>query len=519
MLISDTFSIDSLDIIMIDGEAQRVQSMDLYPFMVAGIPDGLPVLKAYWYRRDEGTAHLLACTSQHIYQFDPPSGNWQLLFTSSVCEAWSLTTFNNQLIATNNVDLVQVWDGVEATFKPLGTALGVALPEGTYLTAARFAITFENYLIFANTIKNGLRNPYDFTWSDLGDHTNYQTGDSGEGTVSGQDAITAVYSADSQLYFFCEHSIYRVWSTGTAMVFNLAILTDKFGCQAPNSIISGYSGETLFLATDNRICLLQPGSPPQVVSEAIDPILRQIPAAEQPKVAAAACARYRCILWSIPTSDISEIPTWPPGFPGESQGNNKILCLREGVWTLLRGQVNAFSEYAPQHGYRYDSLPFGSYDAWGTIYSWGQMYSWDKYDFDLPIPATLPLLGFRSDGSIHQVLPVNTVASGESGYLVLMTDFSQGGSLNQYKRVLYLRLILRGEAQTASTITVAVSPDGISSSFTDIGTLTPNGTLNEVTCYDLPIDQRGRIFKLRISSTGTFRLIGLELYYQPSGDR
>jgi len=213
------------------------------------------------------------------------------------------------------------------------------------------------------------------------------------------------------------------------------------------------------------------------------------------------------IVWTVPQSD----------------GGTVVLCLRGGVWTIITGDMTASSEYEPQHGYTIDNvtgyssgIPFSTFDGWGTFTSWGTTYTWDRIDYEIPEPPFRPVLTTTAAGAMKTIFPMFVTETGPDGYIVLMTDLAQGGSVSLYKRILRLRLILRGE--TSGAIAVSAAIDG-ASVFTSLGSVSTAGTAGEVISTEIPTDIRGKLFKFKIAGSGSFRLIGMEIEWLDAGER
>lgn len=75
-------------------------------------PDANPIIHYHHFvKRSDGSEYLLAFTKAHIYHWNPTSKEFDLKFTCSAdCENWETVSYNDKVIATNNVDKVLVWD-------------------------------------------------------------------------------------------------------------------------------------------------------------------------------------------------------------------------------------------------------------------------------------------------------------------------------------------------------------------------------------------------------------------------
>ncbi|MCJ7790529.1 MAG: hypothetical protein MUP69_10230 [Candidatus Atribacteria bacterium] len=89
-------------------------------------PDGNPILHYHTFvKRATATQYLLAFTKKHIYLWNTSTFYWDLKWTcASDCIEWDTVSYNDMVIATNNVDKVLYWD-TTGDFEPLDTASGI----------------------------------------------------------------------------------------------------------------------------------------------------------------------------------------------------------------------------------------------------------------------------------------------------------------------------------------------------------------------------------------------------------
>ena len=83
-------------------------------------PDTFPILHYHTFiKRSTGMQYELCFTKAHIYLWNTTDDGWDLVFTcQSDCTEWDTVTYNNMVMATNNVDMVLVWDTI-GYFVPL----------------------------------------------------------------------------------------------------------------------------------------------------------------------------------------------------------------------------------------------------------------------------------------------------------------------------------------------------------------------------------------------------------------
>jgi len=86
---------------LLDGDEVKVQT-----------PDANPIIHYHRFvKRSTGTEYLLVFTKAHIYHWNPSTKAFDEKFECSAdCENWETVSYNDKVIATNNVDKVLVWD-------------------------------------------------------------------------------------------------------------------------------------------------------------------------------------------------------------------------------------------------------------------------------------------------------------------------------------------------------------------------------------------------------------------------
>jgi len=161
ILLDKTVQVDKRNILRQYGEVHRRKMRD--PDMLDSLdaksqtPDGNPIIHYHTFtKRSTATQYVLAFTKAHIYAWNPGTKEWDLKFTcSSDCIEWDTVSYNDKVIATNNVDKVLVWDTTGNFVALDDTTNGIEYAEGVYLTKAKYVTTFENFLILGYTYENG----------------------------------------------------------------------------------------------------------------------------------------------------------------------------------------------------------------------------------------------------------------------------------------------------------------------------------------------------------------------------
>lgn len=124
ILLDKTVQVDNLDIVRKYGEIHRRKMRE--PDMLdseeakSQIPDGNPILHFHKFvLRDTKEEYTLAFTKAHIYHWNASTKVWNLKFIcQSDCTEWDTVTYNDKVFATNNIDMVLVWNTI-GYFKPL----------------------------------------------------------------------------------------------------------------------------------------------------------------------------------------------------------------------------------------------------------------------------------------------------------------------------------------------------------------------------------------------------------------
>jgi hypothetical protein len=260
-------------------------------------PDTNPILHYHRFvKRSTAAEYILAFTKAHIYCWNAETQVWDLKYTcSGDCTEWDTVSYNDKVIATNNVNKVLVWNTV-GNFAPLGSASGIEYATGLYLTKAKYVTTFENYLQLGYTYENGVSHPQRIRWSDIGDETLWMTGDAGSTETEGSDFIKGFKIYAGQLIIFKEKSRIKQWLVSTSEVWNWVKLPGDIGLLSNHSIVEDPDGRVYFLASDFTIREMEAGE----ISHDIDPIVKLIKPSSSHLVQGVYIEETGEIWWSIP---------------------------------------------------------------------------------------------------------------------------------------------------------------------------------------------------------------------------
>ncbi len=465
---------------LLDGSLDKVRT-----------PDGFPVLEYHRFvKRSTGTEYLLLFTKAHIYYWNDATKILDLKFTcASNCEEWVVVTYNDEVVATNNVDKV-LHSNMSGNFTALDDATnGIEYSPGLYLTKAKYLIVFENFLVLGYTTEDGTVYPQRIRWSDLGQAGagKWKTGDAGSLEVGKADFLMGFGKYEGYLIIFKEESYYKMWLVPTSMVFNIDPISNEIGCKSNSSIINDKFGRLYFLASDYTIREMKAGE----VSFPIDPTIKTITPAYAHLIKSTFIDEYGQIVWAIPYSN----PT-----------NNKVLTLKDGKWGQLDLAINAFGNFKRQTGYTWDTLGYSTWDSW----AWEK---WNLQEADIGFKIDLVSDYFGYTYALH-ANEKDDVAD-YSGYFVLSTDLQEKQGLSHYKRILDLDLYVRKE--TVGTLIVEMKRDH-EANWQYAGEISLTGD-EDILVKHLPVDFRAKHFLIKISGENRFRFIGMFIWSIRSGER
>ena len=209
-----------------------------------------------------------------------------------------------------------------------GTEDIVAEITNTYLTKAKYVTTFENYLILGYTFEDGVIYPQRERWNDIGDETDWSSGDAGSKETEGNEVIFGFKIYAGQLIIFKKKLRIRQWLVSTSDVWNWSVIPGNIGGISNHSIVEDPDGRVFWLANDLTIREMELGE----ISQAIKPIMELIEASATNLVYGAYIAETGEIWWSIPYNNAL---------------NNKVITLKVSTrsWGELDLEVPAFGDY------------------------------------------------------------------------------------------------------------------------------------------------------------------------------
>ena len=334
ILLDKVVQVDNRDIVRKYGEVHRRKMRE--PDMLSGLgvkspaPDTFPILHYHTFiKRTTAFQYVLAFTKAHIYCWNTDTLVWDEKFECSAdCTEWDTVTYNDHVIATNNVDKVFKWDST-GDFEPLDTANGIEISTGVYLTKAKYVTTFENFLQLGYTTEGGISYPQRIRWSAIGEGEvtgKWMTGDAGSKETEGSDFIVGFKIYSGKLIIFKEKTRIVQSLVLSSEVWTWVVLPGAIGNLSNHSIVEDPDGRVYWLANDLTIREMEMGE----ISHDIDPIVKLI----EPSSAH--------LVYGTFIDETGEI--WF-SIPYQNSLNNKVLTYKNGSWGELNLSIPAFGSY------------------------------------------------------------------------------------------------------------------------------------------------------------------------------
>jgi len=472
-------------------------------------PDANPILRYHLHRSLNGTNYLFCFTKDHAYIWSSGTSKWTAMFTCSAsCTHWSTASFNDKVIATNGVDLVQVWSaGTPGTaFADFGTSKsGLEVGDGVYMTKAKYVLVYRDYIHFFNVMEGGTAYPNMHRWGNHGQETfkvSTSDDDAGYRLYAPGNWVTGcgVYTAGGNdlLVAFTNRTIETEWLVVDATVFNWKTANYKLGCIAADSIVNDAEGNLYFFGSDYHFHRFLTEAR---LSDDLATTVQTMHPTLCASIRAKYIQRYNRIWWAFPSG-------------GSLTGNDKVLSLNldlTGWDPILDMAVSAFGEYVEGTTYTIDSIPFGTIDGitWETIDSNENVAGWP-----LEIAGDYSGYSYR----INSDVAYDMGAAYES-IVQVGTDLTQNNALEEYKRIHGLwtwfnrqvdsgyeaKLSIQGEADDTPESIGTVALDG--------------GTAGNIIRTWTPCDVRSRDFIIQVSASNDFHLYGILIDYDVDGNR
>lgn len=459
-------------------------------------------------RKGTGTEHLLLGTKYHILLWLEDDKSLTVKWTNTDPAnvfRWEIKDHLRNVVATNNSDFVLWWNvdtSVANNFEALGEADGIDY-EGTAnrLTKCKHITSYETYLILGYTTEDATVYPQRERWASLGttgdasgDFDENGAGDAGSKDFTDSPGFLIGFAMHgNDLVIAKQDSMHRSWSVTGDTVFEWEEYTLKVGCISADSLVNDKAGRLYWIASDLTIREINTPGP---ISTAVDITVKGMNTAQAEFIQATYIDEFEEIWFAIPS--------------GDSDTNDTIVALHpdSGRAFLHNIPVRAFGDFTQQTELTYDTLPYGTYAAWGA--------DWLIYD------TSRNVVGFSLDiasdylgdtFALHRA--DNDNGSLFTGSIILSTTFNS----NRFKRVNNgCEMILN--RKSTGTVTLYAKRD-TESSWQLLGTASLIDSGNpETVIVHIPFDIRFRSVQFKIESSDSMEFLGMLFYdFEHDGDR
>ncbi len=515
--LAKAFSPESENVYLTKGKARRMKGRlkefiddngDLVP-----TSDGNPIIH-YHNHSDvrNNIEYVFVYTKKNVYRWIPATKSFSLFYTSPTdVSLWDTVSWDDRVISTSNKDLVQTWsDGgasgsADAAFSDLDSASGLDLDGGvTFLTRAKYATVYENFLFLGHTTEGGSVFPDRRRHSSQGVPDDFD--ETGSGNTGGKDFIGrgeikgfGIYTANASnlLITFMKDgvkgSVQSSWLTSDDLVFENSEINNTIGLLATHSVVNDKFGNIYYYATDYTIRKL---FDPNTLSDALEDLVSGINLTLQEDIEAAFIDEFNWIAWSLPESD-------------SSTGNDRVIyydinqSLKNGIdiWYRASWVVRAFGTWTRQETLTIDGL-----DTISDTIDGIPLETIDSTEIRTGFPFELASDYSGNTFSLHQ----SSQDAGVDfiGTLVLVTDLSDKGTPTHFKRITDgITHIFNAESSSGFTATFTYKEDGDANWMgSDSADFEAAG---EFVQPFIPYDLRSKLFKFRIQSTNRFDWNGL----------
>jgi hypothetical protein len=199
------------------------------------------------YFTNSGTAFLLACTNQMVYQYNQGLQTFQSIqdannFNATPDNMLDSDTVLGSWLVTDIADQVRVWNGSGNIMVLAG--LSNAYP-GAVIVQASLVRAFQNFCVLLNTNENGTPLPQRVRWGQFGSLTNWNTNPDGTGQAGFADLnqdptfILSALKFGNYMAIYKGGSIWLMQYVGPPTIF-------YFQCAVPNKGILSQRGVVQF---------------------------------------------------------------------------------------------------------------------------------------------------------------------------------------------------------------------------------------------------------------------------------
>lgn len=461
--------------------------------------DVTPVLKYHTHRRDATSIdYLLLATAYHIFQWDYTNKQLDLKFTCTTpanVSHWSIDSLNDQVYATNNDDLVQVYNiggSPSNSFADLDSGSGLDIGSGAYVTKAKYLRAYEGYLLVAGTTEAGTFYPRRVRGSDASDTTTWEPTASNDAFVRDMHQTPGHIVGMSQVgpvlvVAKTDHVILGRLNT-TETVFDWDANSVKHGVMAEDVLVP-VRNELYFLGSD---CLVRELTTENPVIPQSDFTLRNINKIAATSAKGFYIEEFNQVWFALPS--------------GDSSSNDLVVAydIDNGKAHYHDIPIVAFGRYEQEETYTYDTLPYDTYDEWGV--GWLGQYDTPANESGTPLD-----IAGDSTGETFELNRSNLDdSSAFTATLDIHTSLSRTPMLHMFKRCSDT-IELTFKSSSTGTVTLSAFLDG-STTAQSLGSQSLSNTGFDTATLVFRSDLRFKHAVFRITSTAMFEFIGMMFY-------
>lgn len=378
-------------------------------------------------RHNTGTEHLLLGTKYHILLWlnsdKSLAVKWTTVSPANV-ERWEIKDHLRNVVATNNSDFVLWWnvDGsVSNVFAALDNADGIDY-EGTAnrLTKCKHITSYERYLILGYTTEAATVYPQKKRWAGIGtggstiDFDENGSSDAGAKEFTTTPGFLMGFARHGDdLVIAKEDSMHRAWSVTADTVFEYEEFTLKVGNLSADSLVNDKAGRLYWIGSDLTIREI---NTPRPISTAVDLTVKGLNTSQAEFIQGTYIEEFEEVWWSLTS--------------GGGSTNDTIIAFHpdSGRSFVYKFPIRAFGDFTQQDAFTYDTLPYGTYTAWGADWL---IYDTQKNVVGFPLDLASDYLGNTFD--LHR--GDNDDGTAFTGTLIISTTLTVQKSLNIFKRV------------------------------------------------------------------------------------
>jgi hypothetical protein len=450
-------------------------------------------------RQNTGTEHLLLGTKYHLLLWlnsdKSLTVKWTTVSPANVSR-WEIKDHLRNVVATNNSDFVLWWNvdsSASNNFAALDNADGIDY-EGTAdrLTKCKHITSYERYLILGYTTEAGTVFPQKKRWAGIGtggatiDFDENGSSDAGSKEFTNTPGFLMGFARHGDdLVIAKDDSMYRAWSVTADTVFEYEEFTLKVGNLSADSLVNDKAGRLYWIGSDLTIREI---NTPRPISTAVDITVKGLNTSQAEFIQGTYIDEFEEVWWSLTS--------------GGGSTNDTIIAFHpdSGRSFVYKFPVRAFGDFTQQEALTYDTLPYGTYTAWGVDWL---IYDTQKNVVGFPLDLASDYLGNTFD--LHRGDKDDGTAF--TGTLIISTTLTVQKSLNLFKRVNNGADVILNR-KSAGTVTLYAKRD-TERSWQLLGTASLIDTdMPETVIVHVPFDIRAKSFQFKAESPDDMEFLG-----------